>query len=113
LAARESALAELRRATPAPPEPQTPVSIPLNDRIERVRRDCQELTWILHRYMSRDRSGVCYLRLRPRDEDPKRRTVALTVERLVVGIWDAALGNNTFGFRPIDPKTNREIRTGS
>ena len=34
--------------------------------------------------------GVCYLRLRPRADDPKKRAVALKVERLVTGIWDAA-----------------------
>jgi hypothetical protein len=44
-------------------------------------------------------------RLRPREDDPKRRAVAVAVERLVTGIWDAALGNSALGFAPIDPRT--------
>ena len=59
--------------------------------------------------MLRDKRGVCYLRLRPHEDDPKRRAVALAVERLVTGIWDAALGNSSLGFAPVDPRTNREM----
>jgi len=101
-------LAELRRAQEPPPLPP-PEPIPLSERIARVQRDAQELTWILRRYMLRNRSGVCYLRLRPNENDPKRRAVALAVERLVTGIWDAALANTALGFRPVDPRTNREM----
>jgi hypothetical protein len=36
--------------------------------------------------------------------------VALQVERLVAGLWDAALGNTELGFGPVDPRTNREMR---
>jgi hypothetical protein len=59
--------------------------------------------------MLRSSSGVCYLRLRPREDDPKRRAVAAAVEPLVTGIWDAALGNATLGFALVDPRTKREV----
>jgi hypothetical protein len=59
--------------------------------------------------MLRSNEGATYLRLRPRADDPKHRTVALKVERLVVGIWDAALGNTELAWSPVDPRTNREI----
>jgi hypothetical protein len=67
------------------------------------------LIWILNRYVLRSSSGVCYLRLRPREDDPRRRAVAVAVEPPVTGIWDAALGNATLGFAPVDPRTNREV----
>ena len=93
------------RGEPAPP-PARP--IPLTDRTARVQRDAQDLVFILRRYMLRSTNGVTYLRLRPKDDDPKHRTVVLQVERLVTGIWDAALGNKELGFAPVDPRTNRE-----
>jgi hypothetical protein len=100
-----------RSATEVIPEPP-PIDtarppIPLSDRVARVQRDAQELVWILSRYMIRSKEGATYLRLRPKEGD--RRAVALKVERLVVGIWDAALGNTDLGFGPVDPRTNREI----
>jgi hypothetical protein len=66
------------------------------------------LAWILRRYMLRDARGVCYFRLRPREDDPKRRAIVLAAEQLVNSIWDNGLGNSEYGFGPVDPRTNRE-----
>jgi hypothetical protein len=100
----------LAEAPPPPPPPSAAQEpIPISDRIERIRRDAQELTCILRRYVLRNQRGEIYLRLRPREDDPKRRAVAVAVERLVTGIWDAALGNSSLGFAPVDPRTNREM----
>jgi hypothetical protein len=59
--------------------------------------------------MLRSPEGATYLRLRPKADDPKRQVVALKVERLVVGLWDAALGNPALDWSPVDPRTNREV----
>jgi hypothetical protein len=40
---------------------------------------------------------------------PNAERSLFAVERLVTGIWDAALGNSALGFGPVDPKTNREM----
>jgi hypothetical protein len=80
-----------------------PISIPLSEKVARVQRDAQDLVWILSRNMIRSKEGATYLRLRPREDDPKHRTVALKVERLVTGLWDAALGNSELGLRPSIP----------